>query len=234
LSKSNSERTIFYKKAKKILDYLWLRILAESETGELSFRIKNSDIQRKIEQAMTSSIKSYHYVLPTQILAKLVDPGLDCRCVQKKHAGEGSFNARSLCKFVIVPFDRKINNVLGGSPEPYVNKPLRVESVTSDKASDQRNKDDWMALVDVLEWVQNNSDQTENIFLFVLQCIYNKLNIMHIEYSIPERVSHKQVIEAISGFLSESSGGDRIEVLATALFRTIGAILLPVRKKLKK
>lgn len=84
-----------------------------------------------IHRAINSATKSYHYVLPTQLIAKLADPSLDCRCLQVARGGQGAFDARTIAHKVVVPFDQSNNNVLGGSPEPYVNNPLRVPEVSA-------------------------------------------------------------------------------------------------------
>jgi hypothetical protein len=212
----------FFDEARTKLRDLWQRVSQHIETGNPSFKIDDENVQSKIEQVLLSSTKTYHYVLPTQILAKMVDPSLDSRVVQKKHAGAGAFDARSLSKEVIVPFDRENYNILGGAPEPYVNKPLRLEVISADKTVDQKNKKDWEALVDALTWVQENPKQIETAYLAVLSIIYSRLKFQKITYSVPNRISLKQTLELIDKFLADVSGGDRFAALATSLFTVIG------------
>ena len=207
----------FFEEARAKLFELWQRVSRHIEEGEPPFRVDDEYIQSKIEQILQSSTKTYHYVLPTQILAKMVDPSLDSRIVQKKQAGPGAFDARSLNKKVIVPFDRENYNVLGGAPEPYVNKPLRLEMISSEKTVDQKSKKDWEALVDVLTWVQDNPELIETTYLAVLSLIYGRLGSHKITYSIPNRISLKRTIGLIDSFLADVSGGDRFAALATAL-----------------
>ena len=78
---------------------------------------------------LQSASISYHYVLPTQLLAKCVDPTLNAHALQAGYESAGAFDARTVAHDVIVPFDRNNHRVLGGSPEPYVNNPLRVPAV---------------------------------------------------------------------------------------------------------
>ncbi len=49
---------------------------------------------------------SYHYVLPTQLLAKCVDHRLDTHALQAGYDAAGAFDARTVAHGVIVPFDR--------------------------------------------------------------------------------------------------------------------------------
>src|SRR3990172_5870666 len=64
-----------------------------------------AEIQQAVGRSINSTTKSYRYVLPTQVVAKVVDPALDSRSVQEGSDLAGSFDARSLCHKVIVPFD---------------------------------------------------------------------------------------------------------------------------------
>lgn len=112
-------------------------------------------IQDAVQRSINSRTKTYRYVLPTQILAKCVNSALDCRVVQEGSGLAGAFDARTLCHNVVVPFDRANHNVLGGAPEPYVNNPLRIPSITPDKLAAQRDKDGFDDLCSVLEYAQD-------------------------------------------------------------------------------
>src|SRR5690606_24687256 len=106
--------------------------------------------------SITGATKTYHYVLLTQLLAKVVQPDLDCRSVQ---AGNfpypGAFDARTIAHKVVVPFDKDNQNVLGGSVEPYVNNPLRVPGILPEYRSQQKDKAGWDTLVRILERVED-------------------------------------------------------------------------------
>lgn len=178
-----------------------------------------------IRACLTSKIKSYHYVLPTQLLAKVVSPNLDARSLMAAYEYPGSFDARTIAHGVIVPFDQANYRVLGGSPEPYVNNPLRVRAVTAEFREQQKNKADWDKLVAVLDWVEASQDPDSATLLLrqVLFEIYLLLSEVQITYPTPNRVSLKGLQDALSQYLAESSGGERLEVVATALFQVIGA-----------
>ncbi|MBM4295204.1 MAG: restriction endonuclease, SacI family, partial [Deltaproteobacteria bacterium] len=128
------------------------------EKGNLTDWLDDENLLNIIKSAIKSKTKSYHYVLPTQIVAKLAEPSLDCRCIQAGRAGIGSFDARSVADEVIVPFDQKNDRVLGGSPEPYVNKPLRCEEFSERFRNQQKNKQDWDGLCFVLNKIEEKND----------------------------------------------------------------------------
>ena len=181
------------------------------------------DLKSDIVDCLTSSTKSYHYVLPTQLLSKAVEPTRDCRSIQVSYGKAGAFDARSIAHKVIVPFDKSNYNVLGGSTEPYVNNPLRCVSVTSDNEARQKNKNDWKKLVKILGKVEQEDrlDFTRAVFNQVLLEIYRLLADVKVIYPTPGRISQEKTLDLLKAFIGEGSGGDREEVVTTALFREI-------------
>lgn len=202
----------------------WERI-SQIEKEQLKDFLDNSyqDLKSDIVDCLTSSTKSYHYVLPTQLLSKAVEHSRDCRSLQASYGKPGAFDGRSIAHRVIVPFDRSNYSVLGGSAEPYVNNPLRCPSVTLENEARQKNKKDWRKLVKILEIVEQKDepDFTEAVFNQVLLEIYKLLSEVKVIYPTPGRISLERTISLIEAFISESSGGDRVEVVTAALFREI-------------
>ena len=177
-----------------------------------------------VGDCLTSTTKSYHYVLPTQILCKVVDPSLDAHSLQAAWGVPGAFDARTVAHKVIVPFDQQNERVLGGSPEPYVNNPLRYPAVIPEYRAHQKNKRDWDKLIAVLDLVEETQDQgfTESLFDQILVEIYRLLEQAEIIYATPNRISLNRTHVLLAEYLSERSGGHRMEAVGTALFRTIG------------
>lgn len=182
-----------------------------------------SELKALIKECLTSKTKTYRYVLPTQLLCKSVDSSLDCRSIQVAWGVEGAFDARSIAHEVIVPFDRENHNVLGGSPEPYVNNPLRCPAVTKEYRSKQKNQTDWDKLIEILDTVQkeNNTEFTKSAFDQVLYEIYQQLAEVRVTYPTPNRISIENTLSLIRSYLAEKSGGERMEAISTALFEII-------------
>ena len=178
-----------------------------------------------VRDCLTSNTKTYHYVLPTQLLAKSVSPELDAHSLQVAYSAPGAFDARTLAHKVIVPFDRENYRVLGGAPEPYVNNPVRVPAVIAAYRKQQKAKGDWDKLVAVLDAVEETSDETftEQVFKQVLFEIYRLLADVVVIYPTPNRVSLDEANHLIAQYLAASSGGDRMEAICAALFQTISA-----------
>jgi hypothetical protein len=177
-----------------------------------------------IRDSLRSASLTYHYVLPTQLLAKAVNPILDVHALQAGYPSPGAFDARTIAHDVIVPFDRANERVLGGSPEPYVNNPLRVPGVTAEYRNAQKNRADWDKLVTVLDAVESHSDLMFAGLVFdqVLFEIYRLLATVSVVYPTPNRISLDQTNQLIHQYLAAKSGGERMEAVCTALFRTIG------------
>jgi hypothetical protein len=210
--------------AEQILRHEWDEVRKLGEAGKLKDRLDDSRLLKAIRLSINSPIKTYRYVLPTQLVSKLADTSLDSRCIQSLRGGPGAFDARTVAHSVIVPFDQKNENVLGGSQEPYVNNPLRVPEVSSRYRDAQRDKKGWDRLCVVLKAVESANDEnfTKQVFKQVLAEIYKRLSGVRVSYPVPRRVSLKRTMEAIEAFLAEHSGGDRLLALSSALFTVIG------------
>lgn len=214
----------FSQKCSKYLSERWEQVgsIVENELEEpLSGKL--SDFKKVIFDCLTSKTKTYRYVLPTQILSKCVDSTLDCRSIQVSWSKKGAFDARSVAHDVIVPFDRSNHNVLGGSPEPYVNNPLRCPAVIPEYRGKQKNQTDWDKLIIVLDAVQSedNVEFTKNVFDQVLYEIYKLLSSVIVTYPTPNRISLDNAIVLITEYISVKSGGERLEAVSTALFKII-------------
>lgn len=78
---------------------------------------------------------TYKYILFTALLAKATDERLNPLCLQKQSQLKGAYDARSLCHKVVVPFEMNIlNKAMGGSNEPFLNKPARFPELDKQNA----------------------------------------------------------------------------------------------------
>ncbi len=209
----------FFLKTEEVLRQYWQEVLERE--------IIDDDIEpsfaKEIAQLLRSKTKSYRYVFPTQLLAKTVDSSLYACCLQAQCDHSGSFDARSLAKHVIVPFERELKNPLGGSPEPYVNNPLRVLEISDAYREQQKNKDDWDILCRVLHEVQGRNDPkfTELLFKQTLLELKRVCNEQTIEYLIPQRIAFDSCMRILNSFLQARSGGARLQAVAVACFKTL-------------
>ncbi len=208
-----------------ILDIEWKSIFQSAEAGHLTPYLgeEHLSLRTDIRACLKSATKSYHYVLPTQILAKMADHSLDCRSLQAAYDSPGAFDARTIAHQVIVPFDKANHSVLGGSPEPYVNNPLRRPAVTAAFRDQQKNQADWDRLANILATLESANDPsfTQQVFRHILAEMYEMLADVIVVYPTPNRISLDHSLSLIQQFAAARSGGDRIEALVTALFMQI-------------
>jgi hypothetical protein len=144
--------------------------------------------------------------------------------LQVKRGGTGCFDARSVNEKVIVKFDKENENVLGGSPQPYVNNPLRKPEITPSYSAQQKDKEGWEVLGSILEKVESESSPefTRMVLMQTLYEVLSRLSKTKVLYPAPQRVSLKQTNGLIKQFLSAQSLGDRPQAIASALLETIG------------
>jgi hypothetical protein len=208
----------------QLLQDAWHEIEAAAARGSLSDVITDPQVIDSVQRCMNSTVKSYRYVLPTQLVAKLADPSLDCRCLQAARGGPGAFDARTVAHKVVVPFDRANHSVLGGSPEPYVNNPLRVPEVSPAFRAPQKDKSTWDDLCCLLDGVEAaaNTAYTRDLLRQTLLALYRRLGQTPVTYPAPRRISLEATLHLIDEFLSQRSGGERFECVTAALFQALG------------
>lgn len=211
------------KEAAAKLDAMWRKVEADAEAGRLRDEALSPQLVKDIRASVNSKYKTYAYVLPTQLLAKLTEPKTDARSLQAKDRRRGAFDARSLCHKVVVPFDKAHENVLGGSPEPYANNPLRVPSLTRKHRDAQKDQDGWDRLCRVVAAVEKarGPRDVERFLRQVLVEVYRRLEGTRVTYPVPKRVSLAKAMTMVSDFLAERSGGDRLLAVVAALLETV-------------
>ena len=79
-----------------------------------------------IDYVIDNTHLTYKYVLFTALLFKSTDESINALCLQKQSTLPGAYDARTVCHKVIVPFEMEtLKKALGGSNEPFLNKPAR-------------------------------------------------------------------------------------------------------------
>ena len=147
----------------------------------------DNKIGKQIEDILRGSHKTYRYVLVTALLAKSTDFEADAFSLQAGDDSDGAYDARSLCHQVIVPFERNYYpNGLGGSNEPYLNKPARFTRLSEDNAV--RRGKDLMTLKSVIEVLSSitSKDEAE---LYLSTAIYHIAQIakeVEAKYQLPD------------------------------------------------
>lgn len=207
------------------LNLIWEEVsrLSLDELQRKNFLDGDEEIKRKIELLVNSKIKSFKYAVLTQALAKLTDPSVNCLSLQVSAHVSGAFDARSFCKETVVRFEReKLNNILGGSSDPYVSKPLRHEEVSLSIIDHIKDKKGWRNLTTILSEIERRNDPSFTLKVVKQILLELRKSLLHrpiLPPSIPE-IGIEQLKEIIRGFLSRPSEGARPQSLIYALLKT--------------
>jgi len=145
----------FVERCRAYLEQRWDYVVGPAFQSNPQDFVQDNEAKDLIRGSLTSRSKSYHYVLLTQVLCKIVDPSLDARSLQVAWGLPGAFDARTVAHDVIVPFDKANRSVLGGSSEPYVNNPLRVPAVIREQRDKQKDKAGCEILVRLLDMAEH-------------------------------------------------------------------------------
>jgi len=212
-------------KARELLANVWdeIRNLPENRIRAESY--VDWKVEEEIRNVVRGRAKSFKYAILTQILAKVVEPEVNCLCLQEKAKVDGAFDARTFCKEVVLKFEREKGVfVLGGSPDPYVSKPLRHEFISLD-LRDIKYVEEWRSLYSVLRKVQDSNDPefTKNVLKQILLEIYRQQ--LETDKAVPQLpatgVSMHKLENILKSFLSEPSGGVRPQAVVYALMKVL-------------
>ena len=198
------------------LDTKWDEVLSSGE----------SEPDEEIDRFIESSVLSIRYAVLTQLLGKLADPARDLLCLQKGEpdpASTGRWDPRGFCTRVVVPWVQKNHSVLGKSPDPYVNNPLRRPRLDQYMGL-LKSREEWQALNDFLGVLQNiaNPTEVENATLRSLRSIARRSKNQKVDYPVPLRIGLERLSRILHTYLEVSNGGLRPLVVATALMSTVG------------
>lgn len=122
--------------------------------------LKEDRISTNINAILRGSHKTYKYILVNGLLAKATNANVNALALQAGAPIDGAFDARSLCHHVLVPFERNfLHNALGGSNEPFLNKPARFTHLSTTNAVRKgRDKETLGLLIDTFTSIPTSSE----------------------------------------------------------------------------
>ncbi len=184
-----------------------------------------SQIEESIDLVLESDHKTFKYILFTALLAKATDESIDILSLQKSDASPGAYDARSLCHKVIVPFEKfELDKVLGGSNEPFLNKPARFPRLTpTNPVRKGKDKELLELLCKTLSKIKT-SNSAKHSLIYLLY----KLNLMKVSkekdrhFSIPvTNNSRLKLLEFIMNFVQESQEGETLVLSVAGLYHLL-------------
>lgn len=172
---------------------------------------KQDIVSANIITILGGSHKTYKYILVNGLLAKATNQLINALALQANAPLTGSFDARTLCHNVLVPFERDfLQNALGGSNEPFLNKPARFTHLSTTNAVRKgRDKATLELLIGIFNSISTSSEASA-----YLSCALEYLNQRIIETQEINDVTLKynptlvEIYEFIFRFLEKSYEGE--------------------------
>lgn len=169
-------------------------------------------IRKLIEATMQATDVTYKYILVTGLLGKCADPRVHPRVLQAGSSLRESYDARSLCHSVIVPFEHEHGDLFGLSNEPFLNKPARHPE--HDKNNLQlKNKSLARNVHDALEWA--HSAPMGEVFAALVHTLRlaKERAANKTEAAIATKANLRGTIEFVREFLQDADGGARLAAI---------------------
>ncbi len=198
------------------------------EAVEDNYWIPNSRFINDISSVMAGTHLTFRYILLTGLLAKATNEECNPLALQAGSKLEGAFDARSLCHKVVVPIERKLlGSRLGGSNEPYLNKPARFSELSLDNAV--RSGSDRKALsklINVLGGIAN-SDEANDALKDAIYYLFKRAS-KDMPDSLIDNVGStvtSSLITFAHEFTKPSIGGETCALLTGVAFELVGEVL---------
>jgi len=178
-----------------------------------------------IDYVIDNTHLTFKYILFTAILSKATDSSINALCLQKKSELPGAYDARTICHKVIVPFEMEtLEKVLGGSNEPFLNKPARFPELDKKNAVRRGNDQALLnALCDNLSTLQTSEDAYECL-IYLLQkliVIRDAKRSMAI-FSVPDSSNlPSKLLTYIENALVQSYEGEVLTLLVAGIYHLL-------------
>lgn len=182
------------------------------------------EMETKIEQIVGHTHLTYKYILLNGMLAKATNPQANPIVLQAGAQLQGAFDARSLCHNVVVPYEQNaLGKRLGGSNEPFLNKPARFTHLSTDNAV-RRGKDRLTLerLIELFQMVndQNNADQALVAVLAHILQLEPRV-VAFDDERFAKYASKRAMLDLIQTLLVQSCEGETLALSVALLFEMV-------------
>lgn len=201
------------------------RILAEATelAREKAYRVPR-EMETKIEQIIGHTHLTYRYILLNGMLAKATNPDADPLALQAGAPLEGAFDARSLCHSVVVPFEQTtLEKRLGGSNEPFLNKPARYTHLSTANAVRRgMDRTTLERLISVFEMVNEHGNGMDALVAVLSRILELESRVIVFdEGRFKDVVSKNALSRLCQRLLSRSCEGESLALAVALLFELV-------------
>ncbi|GIK51662.1 MAG: hypothetical protein BroJett014_06350 [Planctomycetota bacterium] len=194
--------------------------LAEDDIAKKKVPDLPQEILSATEQLFVSKTQAYREALVGCALARILDSKVDVHFPSTEF-GENAFSGRSLSEGAVTPFLR--DREVPVSANPYLSS-LRggAKFIADSPPRIQRDKDAWIALVRLVDFVADSEPSLAREYLrFLLSQFVRLREASHIALKKIAKPNLEQLSQLIKGLLTVKSGGRIAAILATAMFQTL-------------
>ncbi|MFW0181341.1 restriction endonuclease, SacI family [Rothia sp. P5766] len=180
-----------------------------------------------VDEIMLGNHLTFRYILFTALLAKASDNAINVLSLQAGAKLIGAYDARSLCHSVVVPFDQKyLKGAMGGSNEPFLNKPARYPSISLDNPV--RAGADKKKLILLCEELPKIIDQEQayNTLVYAIAVLLDLLEQKNFSQSLHGSTSgysnsseYLRGVKFIDQALSNNSRGEVLNLIVSSVFK---------------
>ena len=175
-----------------------------------------------IDYVIDNTHLTFKYILFTAILSKATDPRVNALCLQKGSTLPGAYDARTVCHKVIVPFEMEVlEKALGGSNEPFLNKPARFPEIDKNNAVRRGNDQQLLnSLCDNLPLIRTQEDA----YQCLVYLLYKLIKLRDAKksltvFSIPDSSNlPSKLITFIERALENSYEGEVLTLLVAGIY----------------
>lgn len=186
--------------------------IAQDDTKQLL----STDWDTEIREIIKGSHLTFRYILMTALLGKSTNPRINALSLQSGAKIEGAYDARSLCHKVLVPIERKLlNNSLGGSNEPFLNKPARFPTISPSNAV-RAGKDRKFLLIlhQVLSEIETSEQAFCGLCIALRYSLERQINQSNLSSQLLEAAdAHLKILKFVDAFVTKSIEGQVAAIL---------------------
>lgn len=175
-----------------------------------------------VDYILNNTHLTFKYILFTALLSKATDPNINPLCLQKKSQLPGAYDARTVCHKVIVPFEIEVlKKALGGSNEPFLNKPARFPELSKNNPVRRGNDRKLLnSLCDNFPLIKEQEDAYQCLVYLLYRLIRikeEKEALIHV--SIPSQANlPSNLMTFINHALEKSFEGEVLTLLVAGIY----------------
>ena len=212
--------------SKAFVDYMTAKNILEDAYQDALANVNCSHpLDGFIDSIISGNHLTFKYILFTALLAKASNADVNPLCLQAHSTLDGAYDARSLCHQVIVPFEKeKLKKILGGSNEPFLNKPARFPELSlSNAVRKGKDKQKLESLCANLPKLSSQMDARSALTVFLKKAIdqievREKNEMSYLGVMDPTR---NEILEFLKTLLDQNQEGESLTLVVANLYHLL-------------